>query len=400
MRARSTVALCWAATTAAVLIASAGAGTTGAAAPSVELSSRASIVNYLRTIGVDPAGVVIQRGMRNYAGPSCPGRGWNCTRAARVVQVAQRAGGNKFECSGSSEGENDCFVVQESPAGNTARCTEQADDDTPVTQTCTISQMSVVGDNHAFVEQVIKQNEGSDQEGSQNASVTQTSGSGNNGSHVSQTIEQMAKDTSLVVTQSQHGRQRAAVDQSSATGMQDSHLRQSTDQDANASHAMGGTQNMFSDLFATVDQESAGISRNHNRQDEDQHASAPTGSAVSQTLIGPIYCCSNQGTDPRDRFDIDQSSTQRSTSPSAVLGNSVLAFCETTGICDVRQIVNQNGDRTNQTCSSPDCSIGITCVENECFPCEGADCFPECVECDALGRAFRVSARVLARQRF
>jgi len=358
--------------TAGVLIASAGAGTNRAAAPSVDLSSRTSIVKYLRSIGVDPAGVVIQRGTRNYAGPSCPGKGWRCTHATRVVQVAQRSGWNQFECSGTSDEETgSCLVVQESPDGNTARCTMATDGDNPISQTCTISQTSVDGDNRAFVDQTIKQHEGSDQQGTQEASVTQTSGSGNNDSHVRQKIEQKTKDQSLDVAQSQRGRQRASVVQTSITGDQDSHLKQKSSQDANAPKAMSGTQDLNADLFATVDQHSAGLSRNHNRQKENQDAAARKDSSVSQTLVGPIYCCSDQGTNPDDHFDVDQTATQRSSSDSAALSENVRIFCTTTGTCDGRQVVNENGDRTTNECSSPTCSIAISCVENECTPSEG-----------------------------
>jgi hypothetical protein len=400
MRARRVVALCGAATTAAVLIASAGAGTNRAAAPSIDLSSRASIAKYLRTIGVDPAGVVIQRGTRNYAGPSCPGKGWSCTRATRVVQVAQRGGWNKFECTGTSNEESgDCVIVQSSPEGNTARCAMSTDGDDPISQTCTIDQTSAEGDNLAVVEQSIKQKEGSNQQGTQRATVTQQSDSGTNRSRIGQEIDQQTKDKSQVVDQRQAGSQRASVDQTSVSGKQRSRLVQSTDQDAKATKARSGSQNLSADLFATVDQHSAGVSRNRNRQDEDQDATAPKDSAVSQTLIGPIYCCSDQGTSPDDRFRVNQTSTQKSSSQSAVLSENIRAFCTTTGNCEVNQVVNQNGTRTTNTCSSPACQIGITCVENECFPCEGPDCRPPCTDCRVAEAAFRDSPRLPARQR-
>ena len=67
----------------------------------LDLSSMAKIRHYLRSIGVDPRDVVIQRGHRNYAGPHCPGKGWNCTRATRVVQIATASGQNQFKCTPS-----------------------------------------------------------------------------------------------------------------------------------------------------------------------------------------------------------------------------------------------------------------------------------------------------------
>src|SRR5919108_1689312 len=55
----------------------------------VNVRSQASINRYLRSIGVNPATAVVQKGLRNYAGPNCPGADWNCTSAnAPVVQLA------------------------------------------------------------------------------------------------------------------------------------------------------------------------------------------------------------------------------------------------------------------------------------------------------------------------
>ena len=45
---------------------------------SIDVSTRASVVRYLRSVSVNPSGVVIQRGSRNYAGANCPGAGWSC----------------------------------------------------------------------------------------------------------------------------------------------------------------------------------------------------------------------------------------------------------------------------------------------------------------------------------
>ena len=56
--------------------------------PSLDLSNRAAVVKYLASHGIDSKKIVIQRGARNYAGPHCPGRGWTCTTAKRVVQIS------------------------------------------------------------------------------------------------------------------------------------------------------------------------------------------------------------------------------------------------------------------------------------------------------------------------
>src|SRR5438445_12047147 len=46
------------------------------------------------------AGVIRQIGARNYAGPHCPGVGWNWTTATRVIQAATDQGGqNVAQCT-------------------------------------------------------------------------------------------------------------------------------------------------------------------------------------------------------------------------------------------------------------------------------------------------------------
>ena len=45
-------------------------------------------------------GVVIERGLRNYAGAHCPGKGWTCAGTKHtVVQIAKRGGLNRFACA-------------------------------------------------------------------------------------------------------------------------------------------------------------------------------------------------------------------------------------------------------------------------------------------------------------
>jgi hypothetical protein len=80
-----------------VLVTGAGAGTRPAApSKALDLSSLSKIKTYLRSIGVNPRSVVIQRAKRNYAGPNCPGSGWNCTTSTRVLKVG---GQNTAECT-------------------------------------------------------------------------------------------------------------------------------------------------------------------------------------------------------------------------------------------------------------------------------------------------------------
>ena len=97
----------------AVLTGSVGAGAARTPAKqAVNLSTKAAVKQYLRSIHVNPKGVVIQRGLRNYAGSSCPGAGWTCTSTSHpVVQVASTGGSNVFQCASSS-----CAVVQTAAA--------------------------------------------------------------------------------------------------------------------------------------------------------------------------------------------------------------------------------------------------------------------------------------------
>ncbi len=138
---------------------SAAASRSGALLRTANLSTRAGAVRYLRAIGVDPRGLVIQRGTRNYAGPNCPGAGWACTSTAHtVVQIAAAGGRNTFFCTTGS-----CAVVQATTRSatrtsraltaaaaapnNKATCIKT----TGLTQSCTINQTSAKANNTAII---------------------------------------------------------------------------------------------------------------------------------------------------------------------------------------------------------------------------------------------------------
>ena len=81
------------------------------------LHSKAAFIRFLRAHGLKNADVVVQRGLRNYAGPNCPGQGWNCTSTNKpVVQMTDPGGSSYFQCTPSSGGSatppNSCTVVQ------------------------------------------------------------------------------------------------------------------------------------------------------------------------------------------------------------------------------------------------------------------------------------------------
>jgi hypothetical protein len=159
---------------AALVSASGAAATNGQMVTRINVSTRTAVLQYLRSIHVNPTAAVIQRGARNYAGPSCPGMGWNCTTTTHpVVQVASAGGKNTFRCSTAS-----CAVVQVATntlSTNTAKCLKT----TGLGQSCTISQSSSNANNTAIVYEDATKVSGLTQTASSTASVTQrTTGSG------------------------------------------------------------------------------------------------------------------------------------------------------------------------------------------------------------------------------
>lgn len=155
---------------AALTLVSASGASTAPSRPAskIDVSSRAAVLHYLRAIHVRPRGVVIQRGIRNYAGPHCPGRGWRCTSTRHpVVQVASAGGKNVFRCSTPS-----CAVVQATQSAlstNVARCVRT----TGITQSCSISQTSATANNQAIVVETATKTTGLTQNASQTAQIVQ-----------------------------------------------------------------------------------------------------------------------------------------------------------------------------------------------------------------------------------
>jgi hypothetical protein len=116
------------------------------------------IKRHLRSLGIDPRGVVIQRGAKNYAGPNCPGAAWNCTTAKKVVQISSRTSDddeNRYLCrrergagtesKDPTPPEQSCVVVQPGGARNLATCEIRTSGTTtgptgPISQTCSITQ--------------------------------------------------------------------------------------------------------------------------------------------------------------------------------------------------------------------------------------------------------------------
>jgi hypothetical protein len=144
-----------------------------------DFSTIAGAKAYFRSIGVNPRGVVIQRGARNYAGPRCPGRRWTCTEATHpVVQIAAAGGRNRFLCRTAR-----CAVMQVTRRAATTRLSLAAPAAKPnkavciktmgLTQSCSISQSSATADNTAVVYESAGKLTGLTQTASYSASITQ-----------------------------------------------------------------------------------------------------------------------------------------------------------------------------------------------------------------------------------
>jgi hypothetical protein len=201
----------------AVLMASAGAGATGAPLKrGIDVSTPAAVKQYLRSIGVSPRGVVIQRGVRNYAGARCPGKRWTCTSTSHpVVQVAAPGGQNYFDCTSAI-----CAVVQvaEAPSPpNIARCIRT----TGITQSCSITQSSTDADNQAIIVEIATKMSGLTQNAVQTAQIAQTAGSGANTACVLQTTTLEGSTVArrgMPVTVTLEGHQSVAIAQDSSSG--------------------------------------------------------------------------------------------------------------------------------------------------------------------------------------
>src|SRR5438874_4340295 len=109
MRAKVFLSFVGALIAAVALVSASGAATTKAhKVTRIDVSTRAAVVHYLRSIHASAKGAVIQRGALNYAGARCPGTRWTCASTRHtVVQIAKRGGQNRFVCRSSR-----CSVVQ------------------------------------------------------------------------------------------------------------------------------------------------------------------------------------------------------------------------------------------------------------------------------------------------
>lgn len=351
----------------------AGVASHAAPATTARHAGHETIDERLQALGVDPSRAIVERGLRNYVGPRCPGRGWSCTSSARpVVQIAGNGGANHAVCPRRGP----CVVVQvaSGTAGNTVDCVHR----TGAAQSCTISQTSISGHNRAHViEWVIRT--GLAQSVSQAITITQVSTSGENTANVLQATRLFATSaTSGAVAESVDAHQTIAITQDSQSGsnvvqgpvwrsalVQDqlvveratsaAGVTQSADgetagpnlsldiqQNEATANATGTNYSSFRQmgllrttavtrsgpvaqdesttaggLYATLDQFSTGLSRSYAAQSETQYEAASTTpggatlpSGTIQTQVGPVRCCSQQASNPSDAFGVTQRSTQ------------------------------------------------------------------------------------------
>jgi hypothetical protein len=258
---------------AVMLVSSAGAAEQSLAA---QLSTRTGATLYLVQHGLDPAGFVIQRGSHNYAGPKCPGAGWNCTTSTRVLQISNHAGrSNQADCSGTSgvvtNTATDCEIVQSNNDGsNTATC-EQESSDGNVSQRCVIFQTSTGGgQNTATVSQVIGATvtDGSAQNVHQYIGINQQNSTGDNVVNDGATIndQSVTQAISLAVSggfsQSQDALQEISLTQNSTSGSNQAiSLRQTLSENAQSQATDGQVIQQKQNTAATSPNTNAGVSQ-------------------------------------------------------------------------------------------------------------------------------------------
>jgi len=390
------------------------AGSGARAAGILDLTTKSGINSYLISKGVDPASVVWQRSLLNYAGPSCPGVAWNCVGTkAPVVQLALPGGTNLFSCRGT-----DCLVVQTSTSSskNSAQCNRSGQDES---QTCDVTQNNSKSTNSANIEQTIVESGGCDQTATESASINQTNASGANhatiqqrirqsskssrgacgtqsqgarqGARVMQTsdsgnndsnIDQSQKQTEIasggdVITQEQNAatdttepcvvnalkNQCAEVEQNSNTGDQDSTLNQDIDQQQNASNTgtLSQTQgNPDGGSGGSVDQDSTGVSISHADETNIQdvlHTNVVTANRTMDT--GDPRCCQFQTGNPDDQGFITQTTDQSSSPPGATQNARLAGDCFSDGTCTLTQSATTDYDSETFSDSQPGSEFNV-----------------------------------------
>jgi hypothetical protein len=340
-----------------VLTGSVGAG--AARTPTkhaIDLSTNAAVKQYLRSLGISPRGVVIQRGARNYAGPNCPGKGWNCTRSHKVVQIATAAARVRAGAGRS-------FFAKPPPPTNLYKCSKK----TGSTQTCgPFTQTSTgTGSNSAQIDETISQ-AGQTLNGSQDAQITQVSDSGSNSVQIDLKITQSASTDAVSVSQSVTSAQNFNISQSSTSGGQSIQLNETSTQSETANSASSGTQYASGDLFGHFTQSSTGLSTAKIRQTHQVTQSA-LGPNVDQTVIDPMKCCATQSGNASDTVGLIQSGSAQTTGDATPNISAVYeADCQSSGTCTVTETQNTNGTTSTNTSSGSTVNTGFNCTGSTC----------------------------------
>jgi hypothetical protein len=394
----------------------AGAGSSAVSgAATINLSTHAGVVSYLRSLGIDPRGVVVQRGAHNYVGPSCPGRGWTCTTAKRVLQIAASPGGsNTFVCTGNTSTPPDCVIDQFSTTGaNTATCQESSADPN-ASQSCQVRQENTSGANKLTITQAVNTQTGSSQSPAQYAGVIQSNDTGANTVTLGQGITALVNQVDGTGTQSQDASQGVYISQSSGAGANSTTVNQSQSLKAVAERKPSLTQNQNTDGSvntnislsqssgagankATVNQsnvyvgnvqqaatafqqqgssgssgeaeffnQSSGGGANSigGQQSESQTQRADQIGSLTQLQYGPLWADPDQsGGGAADKYNLGQGSTQNATNPTAQ-DDQEYAECNTDGTCTANQSVTQNGTTSTNTCTGTSCDIGNSVTFN------------------------------------
>jgi hypothetical protein len=372
MRQRVPVASAAALAALAAVLALAGAAGAGPAPARVDLSTDAAVRAYLTSIGVNSATTVIQRGLNNYAGPNCPGLGWNCTTAASVVQVATGPGINIYEgnpeffangpppfpvpdsfVTASSPIGETCVAVQETGSGhNHARCFQRSTSN-PATLSFTFTQENVEGDNFIQVHQQIRQREGAEQTAHEDVEITQTTFSGNNHLHVISQIHQTSQTEESL--QEQDGTFNAVLTQNSGTGNNVGTLRQDLIQDGKASGLPETVQHQIADQKGLVDQFATGPASILSNGDDQGFSQFHAHQSKSQSLTGPGLqmqddpgsCCgagTQTGDEQQTFMKILQESDQHASQGEAEQDLTLLGSCNSDGSCEITHHARNDAD--------------------------------------------------------
>ncbi|MDX6409621.1 MAG: hypothetical protein QOE13_2692 [Gaiellaceae bacterium] len=280
----------------------AGAGTASQQPKKIDLTNPAAVDSYLTSIGVNPATVVRQVGLLNYAGPAsgCPGVGWNCTTSSKAVQVSSAGGQNKFKCSpeGSQVAPTDpetntCVILQSGP-DNKAQC-QMKDTAEPVeSQRCEIDQTSTPagGRNLALVDQLIEQRKGPEQDARQLADVRQREAERND----VQIHQDVKQSTSVVSTgaQNQNVHQVALVYQQANGSKNFSHVHQN--QDLSETGAATTQNQNLGDLPTTGPLTLSDCDQEHKGSASNPNACANVVQIVGQLAGSPLVVTGSGGT--------------------------------------------------------------------------------------------------------